>query len=196
LGLSGSYELTACSATAGPTNLESSFVVGTAPWKLRFVELEEGRIVERDSVSTSGIPPGLIFAADFNLDGKLDCLSKARLTTEADLYVSNATGGHSPSGEISVDGSGIVLGDFDKNGTTDIATVNGLTSPSITLYRNDGKGAFTPEVVDLPFPVKVLCSSTDANGRGTSILGFEVVKGLRGVLPNHLGRGVSIGFEK
>jgi hypothetical protein len=83
--------------------------------------------------------PTGIAVADFNLDGKLD------ITLNSVLLLGDGDGTFqaNPMGVTPDTVSAAVIGDFDKNGTQDVAVASGTTSDSVTILTNNGAGVLS-----------------------------------------------------
>jgi hypothetical protein len=82
---------------------------------------------------------GRLALADFNVDGKLDIASGNAIL----LGNGNGTFQGQPAVLLSFTPSAAVLGDFDKNGTNDVAAISANNANSLFILTNDGTGALT-----------------------------------------------------
>lgn len=84
---------------------------------------------------------------DFNNDNWKDIVSIGGITKDARIHINNA-GAFSPSvlldTEISIQVNDVVVADFDQDSFDDIVIIG---QHSIDLYRNNGSGGFTKEII-------------------------------------------------
>ena len=77
--------------------------------------------------------------ADFNLDGKLDIASGNYVL----LGNGDGTFRGQPAVSLPLSATAAVAGDFDKNGTQDLAAISQNSANDVYILTNDGKGALT-----------------------------------------------------
>jgi hypothetical protein len=105
---------------------------------------------------------GSLAIADFNLDGKLDIAA-------GDFILLN-TGAGTFLGQVAVllpvAASAAVLGDFDKNGTNDVAAISAKNASSLCILTNDGTGALTLAHIYMLQQPSFGIATADLNGDG------------------------------
>lgn len=105
--------------------------------------------------STNGpVGPRQVKLADVDGDGGLDVLS-VDSNDELSIFLRDRISGTFPSQAISIDGGGVLsgprqvaTGDFDGDGTVDVAVTN-ETAGNVALFMQRGGGAFSSTVADL-----------------------------------------------
>ena len=96
-----------------------------------------------NSNSYQSVSPGSVYAlalADFNLDGKLD------ITAAGTIFLGNGNGAFQGWSAVPLPpygASAAVVGDFDKNGTTDVAAISPNNAKNLYILSNDGTGALS-----------------------------------------------------
>ncbi len=96
------------------------------------------------------------YIADFDTDGDLDVWDYAGAANNdgASVYMQNnggayalVTGGSNPLNSVTDASDGVIVGDFDTDGDTDVLAYNtsggSADYTSLNYYRNDGGGTFT-----------------------------------------------------
>jgi uncharacterized protein (TIGR03437 family) len=114
---------------------------------------------------------GFIFAAagDFNGDHKLDVVTLNSLSNYMQVWLGNGDGTFQPSTTYTVgpDPTSLVIGDFNRDGTLDLAAISGPLPSTISIFLGKGNGTFQPEVNYIPTgnAIKSLAMA-DFNGDG------------------------------
>jgi len=80
-----------------------------------------------------GTSPGGAVAADFNADGKPD-LAVGLGSAEVAVLTGNGIGGFQPA-TFSFGGSQLIAGDFDRNGTQDLAVITSVLTGAVLLNK-------------------------------------------------------------
>jgi hypothetical protein len=101
----------------------------------------------RRSRHATGKNPGSVAIADVNRDGKRDLLVANEASANMTVLLGDGTGAFTPApgspfaaGDTPND---LAIGDFDRNGTLDVAVPNHETK-NVTLLLGDGTGRFAP----------------------------------------------------
>ncbi|MGH7332399.1 MAG: FG-GAP repeat domain-containing protein [Candidatus Rokuibacteriota bacterium] len=94
----------------------------------------------------AGNSPQAVVAADLNTDGKVDLVTANFTSNNVTILLGNGQGGFAQAGSSPVDvGSGptaIAVGDFNQDGSLDLAVTN-LVSSILTILLGNGQGQFS-----------------------------------------------------
>ncbi len=132
-----------------------------------FMGSGDGHFIAGDTITTNSSTEYFIKAADLNGDGKADLVA---MDNGSLIQVFSSNGDGTFGAEVDYTGPegvrGITLGDFNHDGTLDIAYSN-ANSSNIGMLLNDGTGAFT-DATGLPSAPSSSCGITsgDFNGDG------------------------------
>ncbi|MGF1938683.1 MAG: beta strand repeat-containing protein [Nostoc sp. ChiQUE02] len=126
-------------------------------------------------VGFNGLNPYSVAVADFNKDGKLDLVTANNSSSNISVLFGDdkATGGFGPAVNFALpSGSSpisLVVGDFNKDGKSDIVTANNA-SQNISLLLGDGTGGFG-NAINFKVPSRPsFVTVDDFNGDGKSDL--------------------------
>ncbi|MEH1968785.1 beta strand repeat-containing protein [Nostoc sp.] len=123
-------------------------------------------------VGFNGLNPYSVAVADFNKDGKLDLVTANNSSSNISVLFGDdkATGGFGPAVNFALpSGSSpisLVVGDFNKDGKSDIVTANNA-SQNISLLLGDGTGGFGNAInFKVPSrPTSVIVGDFNGDGR-------------------------------
>lgn len=114
--------------------------------------------------------PSYVAAADLNNDGQLDLAVSHISASSISILLANGSGGFNTKVDYVAGGGsfGLTIGDFNQDGSKDIATANSLASASdaVSVLLNNGNGTFGAKT-DFPAGTSPLgVANGDLNGDG------------------------------
>ncbi len=114
--------------------------------------------------------PSYVAAADLNNDGQLDLAVSHIGAGSVSILLANGSGGFNPKVDYVAGGGsfGLTIGDFNQDGSKDIATANSFASASgaVSVLLNNGNGTFGTKT-DFPAGTSPLgVANGDLNGDG------------------------------
>lgn len=170
----------------------------------------DGTFVQHGPVSVGASRPDSIAIADFNHDGKLDVATANDNLGNVSILLGNGNGTLAPATVVSTvtgspglqDGSvpaDIMVGDFNKDGKIDIATIGQghLSEGVITTLLGRGDGTFSSPIEEI-VPGSMLVSATlaDMNGDGLpDVVCENDTDGTKSVISIFYGNGTAFGSE-
>lgn len=128
-------------------SLETSSSSSTEIAPLAFSSCQTATFGTPTSFSTGGSGSQAIAVADFNHDGNPDLVTANLLTNDISLILGNKTGSFTSVGtfktELGMGPRSIVVGDFNRDGSLDVATADFITSTVSVFLANPIAGGFS-----------------------------------------------------
>lgn len=122
-----------------------------------------------------GLEPVALATADLNGDERTDIVSANRSSDSVSVLLANLAGGFAAAQDYATGGigsfaSGVAVGDFDKDGRSDLMIANNRSS-DVGVLRGDGNGNFgelSAYIADQE-PIAVLAADLDGDGNDEAI---------------------------
>ncbi len=132
-----------------------------------------------------GTQPGSVTVGDINGDGKLDAVAVHNGAGNVSILLGNGTGSFTTVGTVSVGASagpyGATIGDFDRDGKSDLAVTN-IQAQSVSILLGDGAGNFSAPTNYPTFGQVTDLAIGDFNGDGMADLVVANFSSLRLIL--------------